>query len=156
MGKRPNERPIQSVVPAGKRTTQRKGAGEALEPIWDPSVTKQTNPKKTTPQVMMIHGATAKHPRPLQVRPNPKGLTQKTNIATTPTSWDGKGPTICHIGPGNHHFLAIWNTTYGLPIYCLAATDGKSMHHNLQQYPSLPKTNAHLGYRLHYRLQDNI
>ena len=48
-------------------------------------------------------------------------------------------------GPSNENLSSIQSVIDGLPLRCLAATDGQSHHHYLQQYPFIPKTKSCLG-----------
>ena len=134
---------IRSVAPVAKRITRRKDVGKV--PV------RTLNPSALDPRTQMI---TSLIQMPKNLRPNRHHQTlnphlpmmsQKTNFATTPIQRTSIRPPIHQVGPSNQNFSPIQSAIVGLPLCCLAATDGQSHHHHEQQYPSIPKTNSCLG-----------
>ena len=58
-------------------------------------------------------------------------MSQKTNFATTPIQRTSIRPPIHQVGPSNENLSSIQSAIDGLPLRCLAATDGQSHHHYL-------------------------
>ena len=113
-----------------------QGAGAHLKPKRtrpeDPNDNKP-NSKAQKPQTKNHHQG-----------PNPHlpMMSQKTNFATTPIQRTNIRPAIHQIGPSNANFSSIQSAIDGLSLCCLAAADGQSHHHYLQQYPFVPETNS--------------
>ena len=89
------------------------------------------------PRTHLIMILIQKHQNPTitQHRPipslHPRKTTQKTSFATTPIQPTCLSPTVHQVGSSNENIPRLSTSIDGLPLCCLATTDGKSYHYYL-------------------------
>ena len=130
---------IRSVALVAKRTTRKKDVGKVQVRILNPNALGPRTQLTISPTQRLRNLRTSRHHQ----APNPHlpMMSQKTNFATTPIQRTNICPTIHQIGPSNKNLPSIQSAIDGLSLCCLAAADGKSYHHYLQQHTSVPETN---------------
>ena len=130
---------IRSVALVAKRTTRKKDVGKVQVRILNPNPLGPRTQLTISPTQRLRNLRTSRHHQ----APNPHlpMMSQKTNFATTPIQRTNICPTIHQIGPSNKNLPSIQSAIDGLSLCCLAAADGKSYHHYLQQHTSVPETN---------------